>query len=141
MALGITLYFSVPSLCESLVFTLFYYETSSAVCPSDNEGYLYISSRRKVYKIARAQKRPTEIVRCFGYLKGASLSSEVHSDGPRGEGYKLQHEKFWLDLRTNFQSSQRSCGLSVHVDIQSLTRQRPEQPTLTLGWDPTSHGI
>lgn len=66
MTLGITLRFSVPSLCKSLVFTLFYYETSSAVCPCDNEGYLYISSRRKVYTMAWAEKKPTKIVKCFG---------------------------------------------------------------------------
>lgn len=33
------------------------------------------------------------------------------------------------------QSSQRSCGVSLHADIQHMTGQRPEQPNLTSGWD------
>jgi len=52
MTLGITLQFSVPSLSKPLVFTLFYYQTLSAACPSDNEGYLYISSTTEVFKMA-----------------------------------------------------------------------------------------
>lgn len=150
MTPGIPLYFSVPSLCKSLGFTLFYYQTLSAVCPYDNESYLYISSTRKMYKMAWVQRRATKMLRSGiwgtsitwksrNWLPSRSqLSLEVHRDEPRGQGYKLQHEKFWLELRTHLHSLHRSCGVSAHTDIQHLTRQRPKQPDQTSGWNLTS---
>lgn len=150
MTPGITLYFSVPTLCKSIGLTLFYYQTSSAVCPCDSEGYLYISSTRKVYKTAWVQRRTTKMLisRVWGtsitwksrnWLPNRSQQSlEVHRDGPRGQGYKLQREKFWLELKTHFHSLHSSCGVSLHADIQHLTRQRPKQPDQTSGRDLTS---
>lgn len=144
MTPGIPLYFSVPSLCKSLGFTLFYYQTLSALCPCDNEGYLYISSIGKVYITAWVQRRATKILRSGvwgtsitwksrNWLSNRSqLSLEVHRDEPRGQGYKLQHEKFWLELRTHLHSL-HSCGVSVHADIQHLTRQWPKQDNQTSG--------
>lgn len=42
------LYFSAPSICKPIVFTLLYYQTLSAVGPCDNAAYLHMSSTRKV---------------------------------------------------------------------------------------------
>lgn len=70
----------------------------------------------------------------FGYITGihrgnwVRLPSEVHSDSLRGNGRKLQHEKFQLDIRGKKfitgelnTGSPRNGGISILRDIQHLS--------------------
>jgi len=87
-----------------------------------------------------------DLINAYKYFKGgcqedgARLSSVVPSDRTRGNGHKLKHRKFQLNMRKNFftlrvmehwnRMPRRSCGVSFSGDIQDLPGQGPVQPSL-----------
>lgn len=63
----------------------------------------------------------------------------MHGDGTRGNREKLEHCKFWLDIRSFFTRrafkhhgtrAQRGCGISILGDVQASSGHSPEQPDL-----------
>jgi len=94
-----------------------------------------------------------DLINAYKYLKGgcqedgARLFPVVPSNRTRGNGHKLRHMKFHLNIRKNFfyfegdgaleQAAQGGCRVSFSGDVQNLPGQGPVQPTLG---DPASAG-
>ena len=95
-----------------------------------------------------------DLVNAYKYRKGgyqedgSRLFSMVPSDRTSGNGQKLKHRKFRLNMRKNFFTlrvmehlelvAQRGCEFSSSVDIQDLAGQSPVRPAVG---DPASAGV
>ncbi|PKU43997.1 hypothetical protein llap_5716 [Limosa lapponica baueri] len=79
-----------------------------------------------------------DLINTYKYLKGgcqgkgASLFSVGPRDRTRGNGHKLEHKKFHLNMRRNFftlrvaeHRNRRGGGVSISGDIQNLPGQVP----------------
>ena len=93
-----------------------------------------------------------DLLNAYKYLKGgcqedvARLLSVVPSDRTKGNGHKLKHRKFLLNMRKNFftlrmtaleQVAQRGCRASFSESIQNPPGRGPVQPAVG---DPDSSG-
>jgi len=94
----------------------------------------------------RKRRLKGDLINAYKYLKvgcqedRVRLFSVVPGDRTKGNGHKLKHRKFRVNMRKNFfplRVTEGGCGVSFSVDTQDPPVQGPVQPALG---DPASAG-